>query len=415
MGFYSLAKMAWRNLWRHKRRTIITLSSISLAVMLSVIGTGMNDRIWKDVVDMAARVGGGHVTIQHPEYADKPTLTRTVTDTDKKAALAKKNENVDRVVSRIVGQTLLSTAYDSFGAGFIAYDPTQEDTSTLSILEAVKEGRGFTSPGQRGILLGATLARNLGAKLGRKVVYTMSNKNGEIVHGLARVTGIIKSGSPSVDLGLCLLPIGSVRKELGYAPDEATQVAVFLRDNRKSGAVARQLIKSLKGEDAVLNWQKTQPDLDSLIAMKKGGMVFFEMLILTLCAAGIFNTVFVSVMERLREFGIMMAIGLAPWRLFGLVMLECFWLALVGLAVSVIMTLWPYHYLNTTGIDMSAIYGGEKVDIAGIGMDSILKVEIYPENAFAIAVIVVIATLLSGVYPAWRAGRVNPVDAIKLV
>ncbi|MDH5511363.1 MAG: FtsX-like permease family protein [Nitrospinota bacterium] len=415
MGFVSLGKMAWRSLWRNPRRTIITLSSISLAVMLSIIGTGMNDRVWKDVIDVAARMGGGHVTIQHPEYAEKPTLTRTVMDTDDKAALAIRNKNVTRVVSRIVGQTLLSTAYDSFGAGFIAFDPTKEDPSTLSILEGIKEGRNFTAVDRRGILLGDTLARNLGAKLGRKVVYTMTNKQGEIVHSLARVTGIIKSGSPSIDLGLCLLPLDSVRKELGYAPDEATLVAVFLRDSRKSGSVAQELGMRLDGKNAVLTWQKSQPDLESMIAMKKGGMVFFEMLILLLCAAGIFNTVFVSVMERLREFGIMMAIGLSPWRLFGLVMLESFWLALVGLASSMLLTLWPYHYLNTTGLDLSGLYGGEKLDVAGIGMSAIMKVEIYPENALAIAVAVVIATLLSGLYPAWRAGGVNPVDAIKLV
>ncbi|MDH5756888.1 MAG: FtsX-like permease family protein [Nitrospinota bacterium] len=415
MGFFSLAKMAWRNLWRNTRRTLITLSSIALAVMFSILGAGMNDRVWKDVIDVAARMGGGHVTIQHPEYADKPTLTRTVMDVEKRAAQALKNDNVSRVVPRIVGQTLLSTAYDSFGAGFIAYDPQIEDNDTLSILEAVKTGEAFSSPDQRGILLGATLARNLGARIGKKVVYTMTNKNGEIVHGLARVTGIIKSGSPSVDLGLCLLPIGAVRKELGYARNEATQVALFLRDNRHSDLVARQLGAQLGGKYEALNWQKSQPDLDSMIAMKKGGMVFFELLILTLCAAGIFNTVFVSVMERMREFGVMMAIGFSPWRLFTLVMLESFWLAMVGLVAGAMITIWPYRYLNTTGMDLSEIYGGEKVELAGIGMSSVLKVEIYPESAWSIAVVVVIATLLSGLYPAWRAGRLNPVDAIKLV
>jgi len=180
--------------------------------------------------------------------------------------------------------------------------------------------------------------------------------------------------------------------------------------------VAGYLEERLRGEAAVLNWQKVQPDLDSMIAMKKGGMVFFELLILALCAAGIFNTVFVSVMERLREFGIMMAVGLSPRLLFALVMLESFFLAMAGLASSIVLTAWPYHYLNTTGLDFSNVYAGqEKLEIAGIGMSTIMKVEIYPENAVAIGVIVVLTTLLSGLYPAWRAGRVNPVDTIKLV
>jgi ABC-type lipoprotein release transport system permease subunit len=415
MDLRSLTKMAWRNLLRHKRRTFLTLSSISLAVMLSIIGTGMNDNIWKEVIDMAARLGGGHVTIQHVEYEDKPTLSRTVIDIDRITAVVMENQQVDRVVSRVVGQTLLATAHDSFGAGFIAYDPTKENVETLSILDAIKEGSGFDTPSQRGIILGVILARNLGVTLGKKVVYTMSNKQGEIVSGLAQVTGIIRSGSPSVDMSLCLLPIDAVRSQLGYGKNEATQVAVFLHDNRQSELVSQQLAASLGTIVDVLNWQKNQPDLESMIAMKKGGMIFFELLILTLCAAGIFNTVFVSVMERLREFGIMMAIGFTPARLFMLVMLECFLLGLAGLAGALALTTWPYYYLNTTGIDMTEMYGGEKVDISGIGMSAVLKVAIYPENALIIALIAVIATILSGVYPAWRAGRVRPVDTIKLV
>ncbi|MDH4183720.1 MAG: FtsX-like permease family protein [Nitrospinota bacterium] len=410
-----LASLAWRNLWRNRRRTVITLSSISLAVTLSIIGTGMNDRIWKDVVDLAARMSGGHVTIQNIEYEEKPGLTRTVVGAGAKARLAKSNPDVDRVVERIVGQTLLSTARDSFGASFIAYDPANEDEGSLSILGAINNGQAFTSADQKGVILGSVLARNLGLTLGKKVVYTMTNKKGEIVKGLARVTGIITTGAPSVDLGLCLLPIGAVRHELGYAQDEATQVAVFLHDSRESAAVAHWLASRLDERSAAVNWQRAQPDLDSMIAMKKGGMVFFELLILSLCAAGIFNTLFVSVMERLREFGIIMAIGLSPGRLFAMVMIESLWLALMGLAGGVLLTLWPYHYLNTTGLDMSGFYGGEKVEIAGIGMSAILKVEIYPENAMAIAMIVVAATMLSGVYPAWRAGRVSPVETIKLV
>jgi len=415
MELSGMGKMAWRNLWRNRRRTLITLSSISLAVALSVIGTGMNDRIWRDVIDLAARMGGGHVTIQHPDYEEEPNLTHTIQDAEKAAALAQMDDSGARATIRITGQTLLSTASDSFGAGFIAYDPAREDAQTLSVLDAVESGAILAFSDQRGILLGAKLARNLGARLGSKVVYTMTNKRGEIVHGLARVSGIIKTGSPSTDLGLCLLPIGVTRKDLGYQPTEATQVAVFLRDSRRSGEVAQRLAQGLEDGAVALNWQRTQPDLDSMIAMKKGGMVFFEALILLLCAAGIFNTVFVSVMERLREFGIMMAVGLSPWRLFCMVMMECLWLAGLGVAGGAALAVWPYHYLNTVGLDLSGLYGGVKLDVAGIGMSAILKAEIYPENALAVALVVAAATLLSGVYPAWKAGGVNPVETIKLV
>ena len=416
MGLFALAKMAWRNIWRQRRRTLITLSSIALAVVLAVIMTGMQDASWSDLIDVAARMGGGHVTVQHKEYLDKPTLSRTVVGTAQKAEVARESADVTRVVSRIVGQTLLSTARDSYGAGFIAFDPGAENEQTLSLLEALAEGSTFNGADDGGILLGKRLAKNLDTKIGKKVVYTMTDKEGEIVTGLARVRGIIHTGSPAIDLGLCMLPIDSVRRTLGYAPDEATQVAVFLNDNRKANAVAALMAAKLNGDTATLTWKQAQPDIDSFIAMKKGGAVFFEMLILILCAAGIFNTLFVSVMERLREFGILIAVGFPPPRLFTLVMLESLWLALVGLVIGVIAVAWPYHWLATHGIDMSANYGGaETIDIAGVGMSSVMKIGIYPESALMIGIAVIIATLLAGLYPAWRAGRVEPVDSIKLV
>lgn len=415
MGTFALARMAWRNLWRNRRRTLITLSSIAFATMLAVLFTGLQDHSWTQVINLAARLGGGHVTIQHPDYLDKPATSRTVRGLDALSAEALRDPRVRAVMPRIVGQVMLATAAESLGAGFIAFDPSRESPATLSVLEAVREGSVFGPGDSKGLLIGARLAENLGVKLRSKVVYTLTDKQGEIVSGLARVSGIVRTGSPSVDQGLCLLPIDSVRKALGYQADEAVQLAVFVRDQRDSEAVAADLGSRLGEGAAALTWKQSQPDLDSLIAMKKGGTLFFELLILVLCAAGIFNTMFVSVMERLREFGILLAIGLSPGRLFALIMWESLWLALLGLVAGAVVTAWPYHHMNVVGIDMSVMVGEGGMDISGVAMEPVMRVGIYGGNLAAICLVAVIATLLAGVYPAWRAGRVEPVETIKLV
>ena len=135
-----------------------------------------------------------------------------------------------------------------------------------------------------------------------------------------------------------------------------------------------------------------------------------------LVAAGIFNTLFVSVMERMREFGILMAIGFTPLRLFSLVMMESLWLALVGLLGAALLTTGPYLYLASTGIDTSKMLADQgTLDVAGVAMSTTLKVGIFPESLIVICIAAVVATLLAGLYPAWRAGTVEPVDAIKLV
>jgi len=255
------------------------------------------------------------------------------------------------------------------------------------------------------------------------------------VAGLARVSGIVHTGAPGVDGGLALLPLARLRRTLGYAPDEATQVAVFITDQRRSDDVAVRLGQVLRnaapggarpGTDAVgaadipatpvaLPWHEAQRELAGFIAMKVGGANFMKMLIAVLIAAGIFNTLFVSVTERMREFGIMLAIGYSPGDIHLLVMAESLWLGLVGLGVGALVTAWPYFWLNTHGIDMSMMVGEGGAEIAGVAVPSLMKVGIFPGNAVFIAVAALVATLAAGFYPAWKAGRVAPVETIRLV
>jgi ABC-type lipoprotein release transport system permease subunit len=412
----SLIVMAWRNLWRNRRRTLLTLSSIVFGVFLAVLFTALQDQNWADTIDLAARLSGGHVTLQHPDYLDTPKLTHTIHETDDLINAALGEEHVNRAVQRISGHTMLSTAGESFGTAFMAIDPASEDESTLSLIEGLTEGNMFETSRDKGIILGERLARNLGAQMGNRVVYTMTDVNGEIVSGLARLSGIVSTGAAGVDIGICLLPIDTVREVLGYAPDEAVQVAVFIDDQRRSDQVAQGLQEKNGSGVAALPWSELQPELAALIAMKVGGARFMEILIAVLVAAGIFNTLFVSVMERLREFGIMMAIGFSPGKLFRLVMMESLWLAVVGLVAAFFVTIGPYKYLASTGLDYSALLGEEgSVEMAGIALSTTIRVGIFPENLAVIVVAAIIAVLLSGLYPAWKAGHVEPVETIRLV
>jgi len=415
MDQVKLPVMAWRNLWRNRRRTLLTLSSIAFGVFFAIMITAIHDNSWTQMINLAARMGGGHVTVQHPEYLDKPTFSRTVQNTDEILELVMRHEYVERAVERIAGPAMLMSAGESFGAGFVAFDPTVEDESTLAVLEAIVEGKPFSSPADRGIILGEKLATNLGVELGDRVVYTLTDKSGEIVSGLGRLSGIIRTGAPSADRGLAILPIDAVREVLGYAPDEAIQLAIFISDRRLSGVVADEVFRVLDGDATALPWFEVQPELAGFISMKVIGARVMEVVIAILVAAGIFNTLFVSVMERLREFGILMALGFSPGRLFRLVMWESLWLALIGLVGAAVVTAGPYYYMANTGIDISAMLGDQGTEIAGVAINDTFRAGIYAESLTFIVIAAVIAVLLSGVYPAWKAGRVEPVETIKLV
>lgn len=408
-----LPALAWRNLWRNPRRTAITLSSIALGTTLAVLFTAIGDSNWADMIDLAARLGGGHVTLQHPDYFDAPTVAHTVSGTAALRDLAQRDPGVDRAVARVAGHLMLSTATHSYGAAFLAFDPQAEDATTLSLLEAPIEGGLFATREQRGIVLGAKLAENLDAGVGRKVVFTMTDKSGEIVQEAVRVTGVLRTGAPSVDGGLVLLPLGPTQRMLGFGPEEAIQVAVFLKDQRRAAEVAKRLGAELPPGVTARPWYEIQPDLSSFIAMKVASATFIEFVIMLLVAAGIFNTLFVSVMERLREFGILRALGFTPGGVFALVMAETLWLALVGLALAALLAAGPYAYLATTGIDLSARMGIAGSEVAGVAVAPVLRAAIYGEHLLWIALFALGATLLAGIYPAWHAGRVAPVDAMR--
>lgn len=415
MTHSSLPSIAWRNIWRNRRRTLLTLSSIAFGVMLAILFTGLGDSNWRQMIDLAARMGAGHVTLQHPEYLDTPTLSRTVADAEALGAIALADRDVVRVVPRISGFLMLATAGQSYGAGFLALDPGLEDETTFSLLEALSDGAMFDSPDDPGVILGSKLAANLDVEIGQKVVYTLTDRNGEIVRGAVRVRALVHTGAPTVDAALSVFAIDTLRESLGYGPNEAIQVGVFLEDQRQAGAVAARLGGEVAGVAAALPWYENAPDLAAFIAMKVAGAQFMEIVIALLVAAGIFNTLFVAVMERVREFGIMLAIGFSPARLFGLVMLESLWLGLAGLVGAAIVTAAPYYYLATTGIDISAQLDLGGSEIAGVAMTPLMQVSIYPENLAIIAGAALFATLLAGLYPAWKAGHVVPVESIRLV
>ncbi|MEE9386195.1 MAG: ABC transporter permease, partial [Nannocystaceae bacterium] len=251
--------------------------SIAFGGFLAVIMTAMQDRSFADFIDTAARMGGGHVTLAHPGYSRRRTLAHTVPNGESLADLAMADEDVRHAVARITGQTMLSTARDSQGAAFIAIDPDKETERTFALWDGLIAGRRFVGDEKRGIVLGERLAKRLGVETGKKVIYTLIDKEGEVVAGMARLSGIIKTGVPGVDGGLCLLPLAQVRELLGYGVEEATAVAVFVPDSRDSHDVAERLAPLIGEQVSALTWDEAQPQLASFIAMKVGGGRLFEL------------------------------------------------------------------------------------------------------------------------------------------
>ena len=409
----NLNKLAWRNLWRRKRRTLITAFSIAFGVLLAVTFTGAGDYYYTRMIDAGASMGMGHITIAPIDHNRAPSLKKRLSDVHnlRKQALARP-EVVEAMV-RISGQAMFASAHKSVGGLFIAINPAQETESNNLFLRSLIEGGLFETDNSPGIVVGEKLAKKLQLRIGKKVVYTTTDAHGEIVSAMERVSGIFKTGVSEVDAAMALLPISRVQKTLAYKPDEATLVALMLDDQRHT-QTTRDTLSALPvyANAEVLSWQESQPDLAGMIAMDKSTNYISQFLIALLVAAGILNTLLMSVLERKHEFGVMMAVGMTPFNLFRLVMIESFWLAVVGLIIGVIISTPWYLYMKEVGIDLTAAYGDD-MDFGGVLIDPVMKLRLFKESVIAILFGLFALALTSGAYPAWRAGRIPPVDSLK--
>ena len=412
----NLLKIAWRNVWRRKRRTLITAFSIGFGVLLAATFTGMAVYMYGNMIDASAATGFGHVTIEAEGYNRTPTLDKRLSGAQALRQRVMMEPDVTAVMTRIMGQAMFASAVKSVGGMFLAIDPAQESAKFNLLIRLIKQGKVFADKEGNGVVVGKKLAQKLNLRLGKKLVYTTTDANGEIVSEIARVSGIFSSGVAEIDAGLVLLPIDRVRKVLGYRSDEATLLALMLEDQRKAETVRDRLKVELGGNGwEILSWRQTQADLAGLITIDSSSNYISQFLVALLIAAGVLNTLLMSVLERKREFGVMMAIGMSAKQLFRLVIVESVWLAIIGLLVGILITAPWYWYLDVYGLDFSSMVGGEDYSVSGVLVDPIVRIKLYTKSTLLILSAVFGLAILSGIYPAWRAGRIPPIESLRTI
>lgn len=407
-----LLKMAGRNLWRAKRRTLITLFTVAFGVWLSVTFTGMGDYTYTRMLDTGARMGFGHVTVQAEGYQDAPGIDRPLRGAFALAEELNRRPDVAHAAPRIAGQAMFATASRSVGGVLFALDPRLERPEDNTFVEAIVEGELFDDPDGRGAVVGKVMADKLDLRLGKRIVYTMVDEDGELVSEVARVSGIFSTGVDDVDGAFALLPLGRVQKLVGYAEGDASFVATFVTDHRAADEVANAL-RAEHGPEGreVVTYRDTQPELAGLVAIDRSMNYFFQVLVALLIGAGVLNTILMSVLERRRELGVMMAIGARPSEVFGMVVAESFLVGVLGLVVGAVITTPWYVYMQRVGLDFSEVTGGTTA--GGVLIDPVMRISLFPESAVAIVVGTLVLTVLAGLYPAWQAGREPPVETLK--
>ena len=412
-----LLMLAWRNLWRHRRRTLITLSSIAIGFGLAVLSIGLGDGSHNSMVRNAIQLGEGHLAIQSRGYLQAPANHKYLAEGLELATQLGSLGIPGSVEPRISIQVLASTASNSVGAGLEGMNITA-DQRTAKLKPRLVAGRWIEPGDYRGIIIGDGMARKLNVRVGSKIVLMAGKQGGDSQAQLGRVRGIFDSRIDDRDNFLLISDIQFARYFLegeGADPAKApvTRFAVFLDDpdNLKTW---RTQLKSLFENDAVvvLDWQELMPQLVQFIIVDDAGNYIFLSLILILVVFGIVNTVLMSVLERTREFGLLRALGLSRHHLLLLVFCESLLLSLLAVCIGWIVGGGIHWWFSSHGIDFSALMT-EGTAIMGTFIDPVVYTELSWQRVFQLTTVIFIATLASGIYPAIKAARITPVEALR--
>jgi len=406
-----LLKLAFRNLFRNTRRTVLTVAAIGFGLSLMIYMVNFQKGSYGAMIDAGISSQAGHVVVQADGYQEEKEVTMLVDDASAVASQMQA-EFPDAVVApRIFLGGLLMSSSNAAGVSVQGLDAVAEP-KIQKMPERVVEGT-WLEDDDREILLGRALADSLEVTLGDKVVFMGQNGTDEVESRMFRVKGIFRTGSDTIDGRMSIVHLAAAQELMGGG-DVAHMVTLHIDDPRQSAEAAEQLDAALGREGLdVLPWKQAMPELAGMIEMDRASGDGMMLVIGIIVAFGVLNTLLMSVMERTREFGVMLSLGMKPRQVAGLVLTEgvvigCLG-ALVGLGAGL---LFSYHAIYV-GIDYGAMTGTESMEMEGIVMDSVMKGAWSPTRMVIYLSSAVVFCFIAALYPAYTISKLQPVEAMR--
>jgi putative ABC transport system permease protein len=411
-------RLALRNLRRQKRRSVLSGSAMVLAMALLVFSRAIAEGGHEDWIDAGVRMGGGHVSVQAPDYRTRRTLEYRLSPEVRAAVQdALRSDEISRrlVASapRLIVQGLASSSQAALPAAIMAVDPELE-THFSALQDKLMDGRWLEPDDRLYAYVGYRLANRLKLREGSRFVLTAQDANGDISGQMVRVAGTFRSGIPDMDEGFIQIPLATAQEWLGV-PGAVTTEALLLRGSRDVGPVRRELGRALAGwsdEAEVLGWRESMPELDAAVRMDDWADYVFHLVLFVIAATAIVNTILMSVMYRTREFGVLRALGLERGEVGRVVFIEGMILTaisgLVGMALGAAIV-WGFF---RNGLDFSALWDME-MEAAGVVIDPVIVPRFRWNQIFQSLFFILAIGSLSSIYPAWRATRIDVAEAMK--
>ena len=404
-----LLKLAWRNIWRNKRRSILTLAAVTFAVLMAIGMRGIQLGTYALNIKTAVELFSGYLQVQTKGYNETPKLSLCFRE-DKYIKLAiESTKGIQSYSSRVYADGLISFKDNSRGVAIFGIQPDKEKEVT-TFVENIDTGNFFTSDSSDEIVVGSQLLKNLNAKIGDEVVLLAQGFDGSLGNQKFKIVGTVRLGVQEMEATVVFMGLKSAQSLLALG-NKVNVIAIKANDLNNLNEIKNSLNTKLPNKNlTVLPWNQVNPELQQAIQLDNISGILFLGILIVIVAFGILNTVLMSVTERFREFGVILSIGMPQKKLTYLVYIETLFIALIGLLFGNLLGYFVNYYLILHPI----VFGGELKKLYELyhflpELRSSLQISIFIYVSFSIIGI----SILSCLYPAYRVYKLEPLKGIR--
>jgi putative ABC transport system permease protein len=406
--------IAWRNIWRNKRRTCITTAALVFSVIITILSITLNDGAHDDMLKQAIKIHTGYIQIQHQDYQDNPGLDKSFILSPELLEAVKDIEGVTGFSPRLEFGGLAATTDNSSGAMIAGVIPVMETASTV-IGEKIIRGNFLGDVPELQVVIGENLAKNLNLDIGSDLALVTQGYDGSMGALRYSVAGIFNSGSQEMDRSMVYMHLDDAQN-LVRAYDMISSIAIMTDSPGKVDKIIGNLQKvitdNIGAQLTVLGWDKLLPELLEFVNLDKVFSYIFLTPLLLIVIFGILSTILASVLERTNEFGVMLALGTKPRQIVAMIMTESVLLTTLGLILGLVIGLGAAYYFMHNPIPLPQSY--EEIT-AEYGMSNLLRAAIYPQKIIIVTSLIIFVSLLFSFYPAWKASVLKPDKAIRAI
>jgi len=399
--------MAWRNIWRNKVRSLIIIGSVALGLIAGLFVLSLYKGIMKDRVNVVIRQEVAHIQVHHPLFKEDYDPQYVITDKEKVREFLVEMDEVAEFATRSIGQGMVATGTGSSGIQIVGVDPEKENIVS-QLNSKLIEGSGFDAAKKNQALIGKKLADKMHLKPGSKAILTFTDRESNIVSAAFRVAGIYQTDNAPLDERIVFVRRSDLNILL-TVEDDFHEIAILLKDDEGVegfGTAMQSAFPDVKIE----TWQELSPETKLMIDTTDQYSYIFITIIMFALSFGIINAMLMAVLERSREIGMLLALGMNRPRVFTMILTETILLTLSGTPLGILISWIIVTFYRNHGLDI-ATFGGEAM--SSFGFSTVIYPEFPWEKMVTEMLIVVSAAFIASLIPALKAIKLQPVEALQ--